>query len=86
MLPVRKPLEIAASGEVYLVRGGADYTGQATWYFVRVDSAKDRMFNKMIQSGSIDLPLYGKVLASGYGVEPPEALMARMRNDHGYAG
>ncbi len=71
---------------VYLVKGGVDYTKQSTWYFIRVESYKVRLFNKAIADGSIDLSTYGTILESGYGKEPPYSVLEYMRANHGYNG
>lgn len=71
---------------VFLVHGGGDTTGHAAWYFVRVEAAKIRAFLKAIAQGSIALELYGSIVESGYGKEPPQAVIDHMRANHGYTG
>ncbi len=55
---------------VYLVHGKD--RGRDAWHYVLVDQNKLPMFLKQIETGTIDVALYGKVLRSGWGKEPPE--------------
>lgn len=69
---------------VFLVRG-ADSTGRPAWYFVLVDPAKRAAFRKAF-SGTLELNAYGRVLASGYGADPPGDVRARMATEYGFTG
>jgi hypothetical protein len=71
---------------VYLVHGGEDYTKQPAWYFVSVESIRARAFQKAVSSGSVNFEEYGTIIESGYGKEPPYAIIAYMRANYGYAG
>lgn len=76
----------ARGNMIYLVSGGKDKTHQPAWYFVRVDAPKTRAFLNAVRSGAIELAQYGEVIESGYGVEPPQAILSYMRAEHGFAG
>jgi hypothetical protein len=71
---------------VYLVHGGEDYTAQPAWYFVSVDNIRVRAFQKAVSAGAVSFEEFGTILESGYGVEPPYAIIAHMRANYGYAG
>jgi len=77
--------EARNSDSIYLVRGGRDHTGRPAWYFVRVESTKQRMFLQHIRSGALDLTGFGEIIESGYGEEPPEAVVAHMKAFHNFA-
>ena len=69
---------------VFLVRGN-DSTGRPAWYFVLVDPAKRAAFRKAF-SGQLQLNAYGRILASGYGADPPPDVCERMKTEYGFAG
>jgi hypothetical protein len=69
---------------VFLVRGN-DSTGRAAWYFVLVDPAKKAAFRKAF-SGQLQLNAYGRILASGYGADPPADVRERMKTEYGFTG
>lgn len=71
---------------VYLVHGGTDHTGQPAWYFVQVEVAKVKAFQKAVDAGNVELESYGTVIESGYGKEPPHSVLEHMRKNHGYNG
>ena len=59
------------AGEVFLVRGND--RGKPAWHYVLVtDHEKLKNFKAVAKSGSLDVALYGKVLHSGFGQDPPE--------------
>jgi hypothetical protein len=72
------------ANNVFLVRGN-DSTGRAAWYFVLVDPAKRAAFRKAF-SGQLELSAYGRILASGYGADPPDDVRERMKTEYGFAG
>ena len=45
--------------------------GEPTWYYVLVDNDKTQQFKDALSSNAIHLTEYGKILDSGYGVNPP---------------
>jgi hypothetical protein len=69
---------------VFLVRGN-DSTGRAAWYFVLVDPAKKAAFRKAF-TGQLQLNAYGRILASGYGTDPPADVRERMKTEYGFNG
>jgi hypothetical protein len=69
---------------VFLVRGN-DSTGRPAWYFVLVDPAKKAAFRKAF-SGQLQLNAYGRILASGYGADPPDDVRERMKTEYGFTG
>ncbi|QJW94018.1 hypothetical protein [Frigoriglobus tundricola] len=70
------------AGNVFLVRG-RDATGRAAWYFVLVDAAKRAAFRKAA-AGQLELNAYGRIIASGFGTEPPADVNERMRTEYGF--
>ena len=69
---------------VFLVRGN-DSTGRPAWYFVLVDPAKKAAFRKAF-SGQVELNAYGRIIASGYGTDPPADVRERMKTEYGFTG
>lgn len=69
---------------MFLVRGN-DSTGRAAWYFVLVDPAKKVAFRKAF-SGQVELNAYGRIIASGYGADPPTSVRERMKIEYGFTG
>jgi hypothetical protein len=67
---------------VFLVRGN-DSTGHPAWYFVLVDPAKRTAFRKAF-SGQLQLNAFGRILASGYGTDPPDDVRERMKTEYGF--
>lgn len=67
---------------LFLVRGN-DSTGRAAWYFVLVDPAKKAAFRKAF-SGQVELNVYGRIVASGYGTDPPADVRERMKAEYGF--
>ena len=62
-----------------------DSTGRAAWYFLLVDPAKKNAFRKAA-TGELELNAYGRVLASGYGTDPPADVRERMKTEYGFTG
>jgi hypothetical protein len=65
------------NGLVYLVTADAD--GKPAWYYLQVDEPKHKAFLKQMETGTLDLAKYGKILYSGWGTTPPEPIEALMR-------
>lgn len=53
------------AGTTFLVKGGKDAKGKLVWFFVCVESAKVKAFQKEFNNGMVPLSQYGTVLASG---------------------
>lgn len=69
-----------------LVRA-CDHSGHRAYYFLQLDPLKAPQFEKALAAGRcLDLECYGDILASGYGEEVPESVLARMKRDYGWNG
>lgn len=66
---------------VYLVHGKD--RGKDAWHYVLVDKPKLPMFLKQIETGSIDVALYGEVLRSGWGKNPPPEMIKEIEEEFG---
>ena len=53
------------------------------WHIVLVEPKKMAEFRRKIDSGSIDVAKFGKVLESGWGKDPPESTIARIKKEYG---
>ena len=62
---------------VYVVRGKDK--GKPAWHYVLVDKAKVEEFKIQIKTGTIDVANYGKVLYSGWGNDPPENIVTKIK-------
>jgi hypothetical protein len=67
--------------KIYLTQGM--HLGVHMWHYVRVDLLKLPLFQKALQSGTVDVAHYGKVLYSGFGMNPPDSI--RKKIDELYA-
>lgn len=65
---------------VYLVRG--KYSGEDGWHYVLVDKLKLPLFIENGKRGSIDVAEYGKVLYSGWGIDPPEEIVEAVKKEY----
>ena len=81
-----KKMESEKHPDIFLVSGGQDHTDQPAWYFVRVAEPRQRAFLKAVSSGNLDLKSFGEVIESGYGENPPAAIISWMRTTYGYLG
>ncbi len=66
---------------VFLVRGKD--RGKPAWHYVLVDKDKKEMFLAKSKTGSIDVALYGQILYSGWGEDPPQDIMDKISNEFG---
>ncbi|ABD45073.1 hypothetical protein ECHLIB_0544 [Ehrlichia chaffeensis str. Liberty] len=66
---------------LFLVRGKDN--GRAAWHYVLVDKPKREMFLAKSRSGSIDVALYGQILYSGWGENPPEDIVKKIEDEFG---
>ena len=55
---------------VYLVRGKDK--GRPAWHYVLVEKEKEQEFKSQVQTGTVDVAKFGKVLHSGWGEDPPK--------------
>ena len=55
---------------IYLVRGKDK--GRPAWHYVLVDEGKENAFKETVSSGTVDVAVYGKVIKSGWGKDPPD--------------
>ena len=63
---------------VYLVRGTD--RGKPAWHYVQVDKLKLPLFLKKIDSGTIDVKDFGVIIFSGWGKDPPEDIVEKIKN------
>ncbi|QXK92002.1 hypothetical protein HL033_00205 [Neoehrlichia mikurensis] len=66
---------------LFLVRGKDK--GRCAWHYVLVDKNKREMFLAKSRSGSIDVALYGQILYSGWGENPPEDIVKKIEDEYG---
>ena len=66
---------------VYLVHG-KDKDRDA-WHYVLVDKNKLPLFLKQIETGSIDVALFGEVLRSGWGKNPSPEIVKEIEEEFG---
>ncbi|MFV9838623.1 MAG: hypothetical protein AB8U44_01180 [Aaplasma endosymbiont of Hyalomma asiaticum] len=66
---------------LFLVRGKDK--GRPAWHYVLVDKHKREMFLAKSKSGSMDVALYGEILYSGWGENPPEDVVQKIRDEFG---
>ena len=66
---------------VFLVRGKDK--GRAAWHYVLVDKSKKEMFLAKSKTGSIDVAEYGEILHSGWGQDPPESIVSKIKEEFG---
>ena len=55
---------------IYLVRGKDK--GRQAWHYVLVDEGQENAFKEKVASGTVDVAVYGKVIKSGWGKDPPD--------------
>lgn len=65
-------------GDLLWVVRGKD-AGRPAWHYVMVSRSKVALFRRAIKTGSLDVSDYGVILESGWGVDPPEETVTRMR-------
>ena len=73
-------VEKSSNELVYLVRGKDN--GKAAWHYVYVDKNKLPIFLKKVESGSIDVAEYGKVLYSGWGEDPSQDIVDKIKEEY----
>ena len=66
---------------IYLVRGKD--RGKPAWHYVLVEKLLFGLFLKRTQGGSLDVEDFGKVLKSGWGVDPPAGTKDKILEDGG---
>ncbi|WP_264702873.1 hypothetical protein [Wolbachia endosymbiont (group A) of Volucella inflata] len=66
---------------IYLVRGKD--RGKSAWHYVLVDKEKREMFLAKSRTGSIDVADYGEILYSGWGEDPPQAIVDKVNEEFG---
>jgi len=72
------------SGELIYLSRGRD-KGRAAWYYVLVDRMKVPLFLNEYKTpgGMIDLRDFGEVIESGWGENPPENVVQRIKIQFG---
>jgi hypothetical protein len=74
----------SSSEPIYYVTG-TDFTGQKAWYYLLIAKGKALLFQDAFASGNLRLSEYGKIIASGYGEEPPEELIAKLKEEYNFS-
>lgn len=69
------------SKRIYLVRGKD--RGKPAWHYVLVEKLLFGLFLKRTRGGSLDVKDFGKVLESGWGVDPPVGTIEKILEDGG---
>ncbi len=63
---------------LYLVRGYDE--GEPAWHFVMLENKNKKiLFLNDIKQSSICLKKYGKILASGWGINPPDDILRKIK-------
>lgn len=65
---------------LYLVQG-QDRLGRDAFYYVLVDKLKKDIFLKDVRKENVDLRKFGKILISGFGLEPTEDAKRYLKNE-----
>ena len=65
---------------VYLVRGKDK--GLPCWHYVLIDQFKLPIFKEDLKKPTIDVADYGEVLESGWGENPPEDVVDRIKKKY----
>lgn len=63
---------------VYLVRGKDK--GKACWHYVLIDNLKLAIFKEDLKKPMIDVADYGQVIESGWGEDPPEDIVKKIKD------
>jgi len=66
---------------VYLVRGKDK--GREAWHYVFLQKTKSSLFLAKLRQGSLDVADYGEVLYSGWGKNPPESIVQKIKERFG---
>lgn len=64
---------------LFLVRGKDK--NRAAWHYVLVDKHKKQMFLAKIKTGSVNVEEYGQILHSGWGQDPPEDIVKKIKEE-----
>lgn len=78
--PFKTLVERSSSELVYLVRGKDN--GIDAWHYVFVAKNKLPLFLKKVDSGSIDVAEYGNVLYSGWGQDPSQDIIDKVKEQY----
>ena len=65
---------------LYLVRGKDK--GEKCWHYVMVDKFKLPLFKEKLKTGSLDVADFGQILQSGWGENPPEDIVAKIKAEY----
>lgn len=72
----------ALDNELLFLVQGQDRLGRDAFYYVLVDKLKKDIFVKEIKNKNTDLRKYGKILISGFGLEPTADAKAYLKNEY----
>lgn len=73
-------VEAGRGSLVYLVRGKNN--GASAWYYLMVNQTKLPLFKRHLNSPSLTLTNYGRVLYSGWGEDPPEEIRDKIAKEY----
>ena len=76
-------MQAARPDHIFLVRGN-DISGEAAWYYIMVDRGKREAFRNQNGVSRLSLSEYGTILYSGFGENPPDAIVKRMNKEYGF--
>jgi len=65
---------------VYFVKYDSEVSSPR-WFYLQVSQIKERAFLSALKKTPFDCGDYGKVLASGYGTQPPEHVEVRLKEE-----
>ena len=73
---------ILASRSHLVYRIDGQKQGQDYWAYALIDAGKLDAFKKMMETGHIHVQEYGKVLAWGLGIDPPEEVRQMLKDSY----
>jgi len=69
----------AQNSIIYLVTGKEQ--GKDSWFYVRVSKLKEPLLKAALEKGELNVPDYGDIIYSGWGVEPDEEIAALVEGE-----
>lgn len=71
------------SHRIYLLRGKEDGI-RSCYFYLLIDALKVKEFEALPKGWKGDLTQFGKVLESGFGENPPEDIVKKMKEEYDY--
>lgn len=65
---------------LFIVRGKD--SGLAAWHILLVDKLKLILFERAVATGTLDVADFGQVLKSGWGENPPEDVVEKIKEQY----